>query len=243
LWSLLKKLSGNRTFSEFFNVHEGIHTGNVREKLFVDKKLNSKCKKLIIGGDEVQRYHLKWGKKWVHYTKEHFHKKDYAGLGKREHFECAKLIIRRTGDYVLACIDENGYYFSNNVFVCIPKSEIIDMKVFLAILNSRLLTWYYRTVQPRVGKMFAEIKINLISDFPVPFGDALSPEQKKNCQRLTTLTDQMLEAQARQRNPIEVFDRKISEQRIALLDNQIDALVYKLYGLSDADITIVEGGT
>jgi hypothetical protein len=63
---------------------------------------------------------LKWSKKWVHYTKEHFGKKDYAGLGKPEYFECVKLVIRRTGDYVLACFDEDGYYFRSSFITSFP---------------------------------------------------------------------------------------------------------------------------
>ena len=234
---LLKKLSENHTFGDFFHVHEGIHTGNVREKLFVDKKINARCKKLIFGRDEVQRYYLTWGGKWVHYTKDHFHKNEYAGLGKPEYFECAKLVIRRTGDYVLACLDEKGYYFSNNVFVCIPKNESVDLRVFLALLNSRLLTWYYRTVQPRVGKMFAEIKINLLNDFPVPFGNTLSSLQKKKLAHLADLADQMLAAKLKQ---YELFT-DVNHKRIAILDSQIDALVYELYGLTAEEIAIIEG--
>jgi hypothetical protein len=238
-WSLLKKLSEKHTFGQFFDVHEGIHTGNVRDKLFVDKKINAKCKKLIFGRDEVKRYYLAWAGKWVHYTKDHFGKKDYAGLGKPEHFECAKLIIRRTGDYVLACLDEKGYYFSNNAFVCIPKDESVDMRVFLGILNSRLLTWYYRTVQPRVGKMFAEIKINLISDFPMPFRGSLSALQKKSCQRLVELVNQMLAAHVEYRKSPWEFNRK----RIDVIDAQIDRAVYELYGFTTEEIAIVEGDT
>ena len=240
LWDILKKLSILPKFNELFEVHEGIHSGNVREKLFIDKKINTKCRKLIFGRNEVQRYNLKWDGKWVHYTKDNFGKKDYAGLGKSEYFECSKLIIRRTGDYVLACIDEEGYYFSNNVFVCIPRNESVDLKVFLGILNSRLMTWYYQTVQPRVGKMFAEIKINLINSFPIPFIGTPTP-QKKNYQRLSSLTDQMLLAQVNRQEAFSDTDKKLAEQRIAILDRQIDELVYELYGLTDEEIGIVEG--
>jgi hypothetical protein len=241
-WKIIQKLSENCTFGDFFDVREGIHSGNVREKLFVDRKINTKCKKLIFGRDEVRRYHLTWNGKWVHYTKDYFGKNEYAGLGKPEYFECQKLVIRRTGDYVLACIDEDGFYFSNNVFVCIPKNENVDMKVFLAILNSRLLTWYYRTVQPRVGKMFAEIKINIINDFPIPFGKLLLSSQKKLCGNLVELSEQMLAVQAKLYD-IETFSLSadLHRKRIEIIDKQIDAVVYELYGLTTDEITIVEG--
>jgi hypothetical protein len=186
---------------------------------------------------------LRWNGKWVHYTKEFFGKNEYAGLGKPEYFECTKLIIRRTGDYVLACIDEEGYYFSNNVFVCIPKNETVDLKLFLGILNSRLLTWYYRTVQPRVGKMFAEIKIHLINDFPSPFGETLSASQKKLCDRLVDLVEQMLTVQKRLHELPKDLSQNLNRKRVTIIGDQIDAVVYKLYGLTAEEIAIVEGDT
>jgi tRNA1(Val) A37 N6-methylase TrmN6 len=183
-WQVIKKLSANSTFGDYFNIHEGIHTGNVRHKLFVDSKLNKNCKKVIIGGDEVQRNKLNWNGKWVHYTKEILTDGDYAGLGKREYFERKKLVIRRTGDYVLACLDEDGYYFSNNVFVCLPKNDSIDLNFYLTILNSKLMTWYYQTIHPQVGQLFPEIKINIIKEFPI----CKQPDKSK----IKTLTEQVI---------------------------------------------------
>ncbi|HRE12332.1 MAG TPA: TaqI-like C-terminal specificity domain-containing protein, partial [Ignavibacteria bacterium] len=96
-------------------------------------------------------------------------KKEYAGLGKKEYFEIEKIVVRRTGDFVLAAVDYNKYYFSNNVFVCIPlKINSYDLNFVVGLLNSKLMTWYYRTIQPRTGKLFAELKINQLKTFPLP---------------------------------------------------------------------------
>jgi hypothetical protein len=239
-WKMIKRLSAQRKFSEFFEVHEGIHSGNVRENLFLDKKQNNRSKKLIFGRDEVQRYFLKWDGMWVHYTKDFFKKNDYAGLGKPEYFETKKIIIRRTGDYVLACLDDVGYYFSNNVFVCIPHDTAIDLRFFLALLNSRLMTWYYRNIQPRVGKVFAEIKINLINDFPIPPMNLSDKKTKHRHNRLIDLAEQMLVAQAKLWGAISDSDRRLHEQRILILDREIDTIVFQLYGLDEGEIEVVE---
>ena len=139
---------------DFFEPHEGIHSGNIRNKLFIDKKINNNCRKLIFGRNEISRYRLFWNGKRVNYDKNIINKAngEYAGLGKPEYFEKPKIVVRRTGDYILGALDEDGYYFSNNVFVCIPKQDLIlSMKYVLGILNSKLATWFYRTVQPRKG--------------------------------------------------------------------------------------------
>jgi hypothetical protein len=45
------------------------------------------------------------------------------------------------------------------------------------------------------------------------------------------------------RRLVDHFDRCCIERQISATDKQIDALVYELYGLTDAEIRIVEGGT
>jgi type II restriction/modification system DNA methylase subunit YeeA len=37
--------------------------------------------------------------------------------------------------------------------------------------------------------------------------------------------------------------KQLLDQKLAITDHQIDALVYELYGLSDEEIGIVEGAT
>ena len=69
-------------------IHEGIHSGNIRDKLFLDSRLSNKCQKLLFKGVEVERYFEKWGGKFVNYDKSIINKTagNYANLGKEEYF-------------------------------------------------------------------------------------------------------------------------------------------------------------
>ncbi|GHT14058.1 hypothetical protein FACS1894170_10700 [Planctomycetales bacterium] len=157
------------------------------------------------------------GGKWVRYTKEYFGKTSYANLGKSEFFETKKLVIRRTGSYVLSCIDENGYYFSNNVFVCLPKIGNYELRFFLGILNSTLLTWYYQNVHPQIGSLFPEIKINLINEFPVPRLDLSQKSDKAAHDKLISLVDTMLDLKKREKEAM-LRTKTIIERQIASTD-------------------------
>ena len=55
------------------------------------------------------------------------------------------------------------------------------------------------------------------------------------------LTDQMLETHSRFQQALSDEDKKLLEQRAAIVDRQIDKAVYKLYGLTEEDVKIVEG--
>ena len=58
---------------------------------------------------------------------------------------------------------------------------------------------------------------------------------------LITLADQMLETQGRLQQALSDEDKKLLEQRAAIIDRQIDNAVYKLYGLTEDEVKIVEG--
>nr|WP_211232599.1 TaqI-like C-terminal specificity domain-containing protein [Brachyspira alvinipulli] len=241
--NILNKFKNYNKFSDYFESHEGIHSGNIRKKLFIDECLNNYCKKLILGGDEVKRYNLTWNGKWVNYSPNIIDKKnkEYAGLGNSKYFENNKLVVRRTGDFILANVDNDNYYFSNNVFVCIPKFTDISLLYFLGILNSKFLTWYYRTIQPRKGKLFAELKINVLNSFPMPNINLDDKQDKEMHDKIVALVDSIIALNKKlavEKNPNAVT---MINRQINAVDKQIDALVYKLYNLSDEEVRIIEG--
>lgn len=222
--TLIDKIKKHGQFGDFFEPHEGIHSGNIRNKLFVDKKENKFSKKLILGRKEVQRFHLSWAGKWVNYNPEIINKNEgeYAGLGRPEYFECPKIVVRRTGDFILAAYDDEAFYFSNNVFVCsLRKNVQLDLKYALGILNSKLSTWYYRKIQPRKGKLFAELKINVLKTLPM----MRVPTMKQN--EIATLVDAI------------ILSRQHGETTTKYEDD-LDIIIYKLFNLAKEEINIIQ---
>ena len=57
---------------------------------------------------------------------------------------------------------------------------------------------------------------------------------------LVAMVDKMLELQKKLRSVRLESDKKLYKTQIHLLDNQIDSHVYKLYGLTDEEIKIIE---
>ena len=58
---------------------------------------------------------------------------------------------------------------------------------------------------------------------------------------MISLADQMLETQGGLQQALSDDDKKPLEQRVAILDKQIDNAVYKLYNLTADEVKIVEG--
>jgi len=57
---------------------------------------------------------------------------------------------------------------------------------------------------------------------------------------LVTMVDKMLKLQEKYHNARLEQDKKLYKTQIDIIDNQIDSLVYKLYGLTQKEIKIVE---
>jgi hypothetical protein len=169
--SILEKLERNPRLGDLFEIHEGVHSGNMRSELFVRERIDESCRPLLFGRKEIIPYGLRWEGYFIRLSvvPKHRTRERYANVGKHEWHEKRKVLVRRTGDYVLAAVDEEGRYASNNYFILFPKNPCgLTLEGICALLNSRFITWYFRTIEPRQGRVFAELKIKHIQSFPVP---------------------------------------------------------------------------
>ena len=224
--ALLKKIeTGAKRFAELFHSHEGIHSGNIRKKLFVDGKIDNTCRRMIFGRDEIRPFSLKWAGMYVRYNEDIIDKSkgEYANLSKEEYFTQPKIFVRRTGDYIMAAVDRDNFFASNNLFVCVPN-EPIDLDFVAAVLNSNLMTWYFRAIQPRVGRLFAELKIIHLNEFPI---------KVSNHQYIDKLAQL-----ARAASEIALGDAP--DDALQSIKSDINSTVYQLYNLTPKEIRVIE---
>ncbi|WP_211435930.1 TaqI-like C-terminal specificity domain-containing protein, partial [Candidatus Kuenenia stuttgartensis] len=100
-----------------------------------------------------------------------------------------------------------------------------DAKWLLGILNSKVVWYFLKTICVVRSGGFIEVKPQYFEQIPIPI---LKNTDKK---QLDSLVDQILTE--KQKDP---------NADTSPLERQIDQLVYKLYGLTGVEITIIEGG-
>ncbi|MBN2825894.1 MAG: class I SAM-dependent DNA methyltransferase, partial [Campylobacterales bacterium] len=135
-----------------------------------------------------------------------------------DEFEKNKIVYPDIGNLNF-CFDDKKIYFNNTVYFLNS-----DSKYILALLNSKIISYYYNFISSTLGtggnrafKIFIEL-------LPIP---KISKEAQKPFE---TLVDKIIELKAQNQDTTE-------------LENQIDTMVYQLYGLSEEEIAIVEGET
>lgn len=217
-----RRLVPHPRLGERVEMHEGVHSGNIRAKLFVDQKRNAHCHELVLGGRELAAYQLRWAGRFIDTHPGVIDKSagDYANLGRSQWHKARKIVVRRTGDRVIAAYDDAGYYVSNNMFVLTPGEDMQerDCRALVAVLNSQLMTWYFRAVQPRAGRLFAELKLVHLRDFPLP-----TPESwRRHVDELASLCEQA------------------SAKGTSALAARIDALVESAFEISPAERELIK---
>jgi hypothetical protein len=151
-----------------------------------------------------------------------------------------KLLTRQIGRHPDFAIDACGYNCLNTVFMVNLKAEDISPLWLLGVLNSRLLRafWLQRFYDQR--RTFPKIKGTYLKLMPIRLVDTSEGKQGAGQNRIIRLVETRLslnEKLAAARTP---QDKTSLQRQITATDHQIDRLVYELYGLTDAEIALVE---
>lgn len=230
-WNILKRLTKLTTLGSIAQCHEGIHTGNVRDKLFIDGYRPGLFPLFYGGraGDTIQTYVSRRSNWYVNYDAEIIDKEkgEYASLRDERIFILPKIYVTRTGNPFKAFYDADTYA-SNNFFSLqlndYKKNTEDELLKILPLINSKFCQYYIRTfAAPRLGESFIETKIYHLLKLPIP---VIAQEQRI---KLITLVKTIIE---RKKNP--TYDTTVEER-------EIDRLVYNLYNLTEEEIAVIEG--
>jgi hypothetical protein len=191
-------------------------------------------KPLVVGSD-IDRYRISWpGNRFIKYGKWLMYPSD------RTLMERPKILMRQTSSTIRACLDEDGHFCQNSLFII--HSEQMDLRLLLALLNSSLLGFAYRMGNPQTGKIFAEIKPSVIKQLPILTPSADGSPSSSSWKNLRELVDSMLQMYQTLLTVRTDHERIAIQRQIDATDKQIDQIVYELYGLTDKEIKVVEEG-
>lgn len=156
-----------------------------------------------------------------------------------------KLCVPRLVEKLYAAYDMDGSHYLDNVDVggITLKNEYHDqgLKYLLALLNSKLLRWYFPFVSAPFRGGWLSANRQFLSKLPIYLIDFFSPVEKTLHNKLVELVDQMLDLNKNLSEVIMADEREALEHKIKATDKQIDRLVYDLYDLTKEEIEIVEG--
>jgi adenine-specific DNA-methyltransferase len=173
----------------------------------------------LLRGSLIQRYKIRWDNNyWIQYGSWLAAPRDAAIFEAPQ-----KLMVRQTGDSIVATFVERGFIGRDNLHIILPNSEETSLLYVLGILNSKLSDFIYTFINPEKGEALAQVKKQHVEQLPIPHA---TEEQQAE---ITSLVQQILAAP--------------DSPEVPRLEAEIDRLVYALYGLTDEEIALVEGKT
>jgi type I restriction-modification system DNA methylase subunit/REP element-mobilizing transposase RayT len=235
------KMNKNSTYLK--NITKDIIEGIVASKDYIFKeKINEKCKPFLEGKD-IKRYLINFNSRYILFDRNKLHRArpDYVWESSK------KIIIQRIsgGSRPLVCtIDTEKYYTFASTNLLLIKEEYINnysYELICGLLNSKLINFYYTKNFTNSSNLTVNISKTFLDEIPLP---KINDSNKQSHDLLVSLVDQMLEAQKEyhaKKDTTDEYTCRIMQQRIDNIDKQIDDLVYRLYGLTDDEIKIIEG--
>ncbi len=184
----------------------------------------------LLRGSLIQRYLNLWNHNyWIQYGEW------LAAPRKLEIFEAPlKIVVRQTGDSIIATLVEGGFIMRDNLHIILPENDKFDLRYILGLLNSRLTDFYYSFLNPEKGEALAQVKKKHVEQLLIP---EVTPDRQSP---LVDLVDQMLELNKKLAESKIPQTTEMLRRQIEAIDKQTDDLVYKLYNLTEEEIKIVE---
>ena len=248
------------------SINYGIKTGYnkafiidtaTKEVLIAEDAKSADIIKPILRGRDIRRFHAQWAGLWLIYSHSNTIENDYPAI--REHLQSHKERLskrrgganQRTGkvpyewwqlqvDYYnsgayrgfagekLFWMDmspEGRFAYSNNELYCNDKGFILtgdSLKYLCAILNSSLITWLMQKTALTTGMGLVQWKKFAVERLPIP---KISAEEHSP---FIALVDEIITAKSAD-----------PQADTSELEEEIDWLVYDLYGLTDEETAII----
>jgi type I restriction-modification system DNA methylase subunit len=240
LRGLITKLSiKSAPLSKICHIRQCIKTGDDEKYVANEPRCPGNNWKASLRGRSIDRYEIHEKDLWVKYgtwLARNWQNKSF--------YETPKIGVRETGARIIAALDKENRYFLSSLYSVYPikDMESHSLKYLLAIINSNIATWFIRLIAFDLTEgAFTKIRTNQFGRLPVRLIDFGNTADRARHDRMVVLVDKMLALTPKLRAAKSDAERKTLQNAVTATDQQIDALVYELYGLTKDEIKLVEG--
>jgi adenine-specific DNA-methyltransferase len=192
-----------------------------------------------LDGVDVCRYRLGWSGEWLSYG-------DWIAEPRRSvPFDGERILVRQipaSAPYLVHGVFTSEQFYNDiNSMIIFAPSKSASLKYLLAIINSRLVSfWFQKKFDKLQRKIFPQFKVKELADFPIAKIELTRQGDKARHDKLVNLVDKMLGLTPKLRVARLESEKATLQNAVTAAEQQIDALVYELYGLTEQEIKLVE---
>lgn len=183
----------------------------------------------LLRGSLINRYANFWNKNsWIDYGAWLAAPRDPEIFQAKE-----KIIVRQTGDSIIATLIGANIICRNNLHIIISKK--LNHQFILGILNSKLADFYYFQINPERGEALAEVKKQHVEQLPIPKNVSSKQENE-----IIKLVEQILQLNKEKQTATLSSQKEQLQHRIEYAEDKINQIIYAIYDLTADEIKIIE---
>ena len=214
---IMNKFKGLILFDSKFDIKRGVEAGK-KDDSIVDYYTSDR----LLRGQDIEAYSIQFKDKYLL-----FDDYDTQKFKEKSLYSEPKILIRRVSNQVIATYDEDGFIVLNTVYCVKPKFNVKEsLTYYTGLFNSRVISFWFTKTFCNTDKLFPYIRTSQLKQIPLPI---VSKEQQRP---VIDLVDRILNTK-----------RKNPNADTSSLEQQIDHIVYHLYGLTYDEVLIVDPET
>ena len=156
-----------------------------------------------------------------------------------EFFQGERVYSRKIlGDRIIATVILDNSVADQQVYITLPKKDKLSAFYIAGIISSRFVSYFIRQYYNEEGDAFPQIKVSQLQNLPFPISEDSLWESRHTI--MVSLVKKMLELSTKIKSACSEQSKTLIQRQIDGIDNEIDKLVYELYGLTEEEIRIVE---
>ncbi len=143
--------------------------GQAKSYAFQNSKYDETFFPMIVGKD-IGRYSKRWSGLFCCRDKEKIESQNATDIRLRDEsmFLREKILIRKTGNEIVAAIDSDNYYYEQSLFSFGIENTKYDLRAILGILNSSLASFLLKENSFSKKETFPQIRLHWLKEFPIP---------------------------------------------------------------------------
>ena len=131
--------------------------------------------------------------------------------------------------------DDQNYCTLTDTYLIVPKEKSLNLKYVLAILNSRLIEFYFKNTGKLKREGYYEYSGGALHKIPIKYDKDFSGKVEQLVNNILSLKGRLNEIGDKQTN-----ERQKIEDDIERIEKDVDEHVYKIYGITEDEKKIIE---
>ncbi|MCK9612323.1 MAG: hypothetical protein M0R16_05420 [Bacteroidales bacterium] len=143
--------------------------GDAKDFAFQCSRFDNTFYPMLIGKD-IEKYIYNWGGIYCCRNKEEIERHNASDIRLRDEsmFQRNKILVRKTGNEIVATIDKNKIYYEQSLFSFGVNDETkFSLEFILAILNSSTADFLLKSNSFSKKETFPQIRIHWLKEFPL----------------------------------------------------------------------------